>query len=267
MKKIILSTTLLATTIFAFNLQPVKQNELKKIQSTITVFKNKNINVNKGYFLKEANLYLLNTQIRTPRGVVDIPAYVPKNKDIAFVGTAYYKGKKLTMPKDVKAIKEGVAFTAGSGEKGELYVFTDPECPFCQQMEQTQGDKLKQYKAHFILFPLSFHKNAKAMTYYILQGKDDKEKRARLVKIAKGDNTWRKALNIKTEKDIDTFNKIVLNQDTNKTDIKRFFGSKENLQKFQKYLEKATKAFNEVGARGTPSLYNKNFEPVNRGSL
>jgi thiol:disulfide interchange protein DsbC len=62
----------------------------------------------------------------------------------------------------VKELDKYVAFTYG--KKGKVvYLFTDPECPFCQRLEPTlkklADEGLIQIKV--ILFPLSFHPHAK----------------------------------------------------------------------------------------------------------
>jgi len=62
----------------------------------------------------------------------------------------------------VKELDKYVAFTYG--KKGKVvYLFTDPECPFCQRLEPTlkklADEGLIQVKV--ILFPLPFHAHAK----------------------------------------------------------------------------------------------------------
>jgi thiol:disulfide interchange protein DsbC len=129
-------------------------------------------------------------------------------------------------------------FTFGKGNK-DLYLVTDPECPFCKMMEQQKKDIIeKNYRVHVILYPLSFHKNAKAMSYYILAGKTDEERAKRLKEVLSGSNAW-----------------------------KNYKPTKEEVAKYEKELENSKKAVEELGARGTPSLFDENFKPVNWTTL
>jgi len=38
-------------------------------------------------------------------------------------------------PKNAEIIKKGVMFTFGKGKKN-IYIVTDPQCPFCKLMEK-----------------------------------------------------------------------------------------------------------------------------------
>ena len=92
----------------------------------------------------------------------------------------------------------------------------------------------KNYRVHVILFPLSFHKNAKAMSYYILAGKTDEEKDKRFREVLGGSDVW-----------------------------KNYKPSKEEKAKFDRMLNTAKKAVEELGARGTPTVYDKDFNRIN----
>jgi thiol:disulfide interchange protein DsbC len=64
--------------------------------------------------------------------------------------------------KDLKELDKYVAFTYG--HKGKVvYLFTDPECPFCQKLEPTLKKLADEGKIQIkvILFPLPFHPHAK----------------------------------------------------------------------------------------------------------
>ena len=63
---------------------------------------------------------------------------------------------------EVKALDKYVAFTYG--KKGKVvYLFTDPECPFCQRLEPTLKKLADEGKIQVkvILFPLPFHPHAR----------------------------------------------------------------------------------------------------------
>jgi len=64
--------------------------------------------------------------------------------------------------KQVHELDKYVAFTYG--KKGKVvYLFTDPECPFCQRLEPTLKKLADEGKiqVRVILFPLPFHPHAK----------------------------------------------------------------------------------------------------------
>ncbi|HIO41649.1 MAG TPA: DsbC family protein [Aquifex sp.] len=65
-------------------------------------------------------------------------------------------------PEQVKELEKYVVFTYGTKGK-TVYLFTDPECPFCHRLEPTLkklADEGK-IKVKVILFPLWFHPHAK----------------------------------------------------------------------------------------------------------
>ena len=234
MKKLILSLSV-AVSIFAFDkVLPQKEtlNILKETplyQRLAPILKKENIKL-KGT-LKD-DFYII--ELDTPRGKGLI--YVTKDKKYTIIGRIIDKnGKPLipNFPKNANIVKEGVLFTFGKGDK-DIYLVTDPECPFCRMMAKQKSDLLeKNYKVHVILMPLPFHKNAKAMSYYILAGKNDKERAKRMKEVLEGSNKW-----------------------------KNFHPTKEEIKKFNEELEKSRKAANELGAQGTPSVYDKNFNPI-----
>jgi thiol:disulfide interchange protein DsbC len=163
--------------------------------------------------------------------------YITADKKYAIFGSVYdLKNKKPVMgdyPLNKDLIKRGVAFSYGSGDK-DIYLVTDPECPYCRMLENKKGDMLtKKYKVHVILYPLPFHKYAKPMTEYILAGKNDMEKAARLRRILKGSNEW-----------------------------KNFKPTKEEQEKINKKMMEMQKAVNELGAQGTPTIYDSNFKQI-----
>ncbi len=47
----------------------------------------------------------------------------------------------------------------GNGDN-RLVVFTDPDCPFCQRLEQDTISKLNNITVYYFLYPLPIHKNA-----------------------------------------------------------------------------------------------------------
>jgi thiol:disulfide interchange protein DsbC len=179
-------------------------------------------------------------QIKTPRGRGTI--YVTKDKKYTILGRVINNKTKQIVtarfPVNAKVVQKGVLFTFGNGPK-VIYLVTDPQCPFCRMMEKMKKNVLsKDYTVRVILFPLPFHKYAKAMSYYILAGKTDAQKAKRLQEILSGSNEWQ-----------------------------NFHPTKAQIKKFNEELENAKKAAIELGVRGTPSVYDKNFNPIQWPSL
>ena len=239
MKKIIASLSI-TISLFAFD-KVLPQNETLNILKSTPIYNQIEPLIKQGKVKTKAtlkdNFYII--EIDTPKGNALI--YVTKDKKYTILGKVIDKNGRLlapNFPKNVETIKKGVMFTFGKGDK-DIYIVTDPECPFCRMLEKQKKDILKNnYKVHVILMPLPFHKNAKAMSYYILAGKTDKERAKRMSEVLEGSNAW-----------------------------KNFHPTKEQIQQFNKELQKAKKAAIELGAQGTPSIYDKNFSPIPWPSL
>jgi len=177
-------------------------------------------------------------KLSSPRGNAIL--YVTKDKKYTILGQVIDNKTKhpVKFPIDKNIVKQGVAFTFGKGKK-EIYLVTDPECPFCRKLEQSKKEILeKNYKVHVILMPLPFHRNAIPMSYYILAGKTDAEKAQRMREVLSGSNKW-----------------------------KNFKPTKEQIKKFNEQLIKSRQAAAELEARGTPSIYDENFNQIPWPSL
>ncbi len=193
--------------------------------------------------IEKPESYVLKLEARSPQGSQLITAFLDKKTSELYIGSAYDKeGKAITFPKDAKVVKEGVAFSYGKGSK-DIYIVTDPECPYCSKFEKLIAGKLDDYKVHVILFPLSFHKKSPAMVEWIMQGKDDAEKKERFEELMLKASTKYKGL-IKDEK-------------------KPFVYSSE----MQQHMDKSNKAAMELNVRGTPAIYDANFNPLSQDQL
>ena len=240
MKKIILSLSI-AASLFASD-KLLSQKELNEVLKASLIYPKLSQDIKKGIVkvrgVFKDGFYIIN--IKTPRGAGNI--YITKDKKYTILGNVLNNknGNPLTanFPVNKKIVQEGVIFTFGKGDK-EIYLITDPECPYCRMMEAKTKENLeKNYKVHVILFPLSFHKNAKAMSYYILAGKTDAQKAKRFREVLSGSNAW-----------------------------KNYHPTKEEKAKFDKILSNSKKAVEELGARGTPSVYDKDFNKINWTTL
>ena len=193
--------------------------------------------------LEKPESYVLKLEAKSPQGTQNMTAYLNKKTSELYIGSGYDKeGKSMVFPIDTKIVKEGVAFSYGKGSK-EIYLITDPECPYCGRFEKAAQGKLDDYTVHVILFPLSFHKKSPAMTEWIMQGKDDAQKRAR-------------------------FEKLMLHGSTDYSvlikDAKKPFAYSAEVKP---YMEKSAKASRELNMRGTPALYGADFNPISQDEV
>jgi len=239
MKKILVSITL-AASLFAFD-KVLPQNKTMEILKSTPIYNQIASLIKKGKIKTKAalkdNFYIIEITTSKGKGLI----YVTKDKKYTIIGKVLKQNGQMLVPnfpKNAEIIKKGVMFTFGEGKK-DIYIVTDPECPFCRMMEKQKKDILeKNYRVHVILMPLPFHKKAKAISYYILAGKNNKEKAKRMQEVLEGSNTW-----------------------------KNYHPTKEEIAKFNKELELSKKAAQELGAHGTPSIYDKNFNPIPWPSL
>jgi len=189
------------------------------------------------------NVYLLKMKAKSQRGSQQLTAFVDKNTSRVYFGNGFEKdGSLISFPANPDLVKSGVSFSYGNGKK-EIYLVTDPQCPYCIRFEKEMDGKLDDYRVHVLLYPLPFHKKAPAMTEWILGAKSDAEKHTRFKEIMSGKSKEYAAL-IKDKK-------------------KPFHYS----AKIQTLVTKAKKAVEELGARGTPMVFDSAFKQVPRSAL
>jgi len=250
MKKIILSLSIVAS-LFASD-KILSQSQAKSLLKKTILDNPKLENAIKHGIVKvkgveKKDFYILT--IKAPNGSLDV--FLTKDKKYTILGrvinnqTGEELKAKYPFTGNKKVVENGVMFTFGKGKK-DLYLVTDPECPFCRMMEAKTKENLeKNYRVHVILFPLSFHKHAKAMSYYILSAKTNEEKAKRFKEVLTGNKQ-------EIIKKVNAFNKTL---------------SKEEKEKLDEELAKSKKAVIELGARGTPSVYDEKFNKINWGTL
>jgi len=229
-----ISTLFAAETVVAKN----KFSELKKLNA---VLQDPVLTIQGA--IEKPESYILKIEAKSPKGSQNITAILDKKTSELYIGSAYDKeGKAILFPTDAKIVKEGVAFSYGNGKK-EIYLITDPECPYCGRFEKAAKGKLDDYTVHVILFPLSFHRSSPAMVEWILMGKDDAEKKARFEEVmVKGSDKYKTL--IKDEKKPFSFS-----------------------EKGKAYIKKSKATAREMHMRGTPALYDANFNPISQNEV
>jgi len=240
MKKILLSVGLIVS-LFGSDKILKKEETINLLKLTPIYYRVKS-QLDKEIKLKgveQKDFYILTLQ--TPEGSGNI--FITKDKKYTILGNIFDNKKHNVLTPHYKVnkeiVKKGILFSFGEGKK-DLYVVTDPECPFCREFEKkAKNSKLmKDYKVHIIFLPLSFHKHSKAMIYYILSADNEKEKIERFHKTLSGDNSW-----------------------------KKFTPTKEQKEKIDKEIKLSKKAAAELGVQGTPSFYDSEFNEIDRAKL
>lgn len=176
---------------------------------------------NKAMEVKEivdrGDIYQVWATAKTPYGEQSFDVFITKDKKYVFLGTGFLdkNGTKLNTPKELeyqkiqmakmeeankeKLLKEkGAAdervgklkdaeksalITLGSS-KEKLYVFVDPECPYCKEIEKKLDVLSKRYTVYVFPFPLWMHGNATGVTYLAMQQKTNEDRYAILKKFA-----------------------------------------------------------------------------------
>lgn len=103
------------------------------------------------------------------------------DKNIIVMGQGFdlKDGKQLKFEVDVKKFVKASAFTVGKGSD-EYFIFTDPECPYCKQLDELLPLFYDKAKFHIFFYPLDFHLAAEGMSRYILsQPREKRETAAR----------------------------------------------------------------------------------------
>jgi len=219
----------------------LSKTKLQEIQKNSITLNKPTITLKEG--IDKESVYFLKLETKTKKGSRVLKAFVDKKTGAVYMGQGYDKeGKILSFPKNIPLIKEGISFSYGNGKK-DIYIVTDPECPYCIKFEKASQGKLDAYRVHVIVYPLPYHKKAPAMMEWILQGKDDAQKHKRLKAVMVDNSQEYKTLII---------------------DEKKPFIAVESTQRA---IERSKKAMNELEVRGTPAVFDANFSSISWGSL
>ncbi|MDP1783915.1 MAG: thioredoxin fold domain-containing protein [Sulfuricurvum sp.] len=208
--------------------------------NALDIIKEHKINVLK--VKDEGDIYVLKgetTQVPPGQPKKRFDFYVTKDKKILIMGNAIYTDtkEKVAFPMDKNVIEGKEAFSYGTG--GEvLYVFIDPECPYCKQFEKKMATLKNEYTFKIYLFPLPFHPNAIPMSKWILKGKESTKMGDRLIAIANGSTAYKD---------------LVLTADEEK--------------QLMEIINKQIGIGEEAEVKGTPTVLDSEFNKVNWPSL
>ncbi len=229
MKKIVVMMLFVAS-LFA------KDVDIKPFQN-LSMFSNPNVKVLRVY--DHGALYQVKFSSQTPQGKRIFTAFITKDKKAFIMGEAFdIKSRKaLKFPLNVAQIKKNADLVYGKG-KQELIVITDPECNYCQIFESKWEGLKDRYTFYVYLYPLSHHKEAMKMSYFVMKQKNNKAKYKALDGIVKGEKNY-------------IVSKL----------------SQKELEALNKKLQGNFALAQELGVQGTPSVYDFEGNFVNWSRL
>lgn len=217
-----------------FALTELTSEQLNKIKSDYPkLFNQPNLELVKG--VNHGQFNQIDVKANTQQGPQVFSVYVSDKIDNAvFFGKAFNKDQvPYEIPVDKSIVKEAVALTMGTGDK-QIYLVTDPECPYCQQLDKNiKPEALKEYTINVIPYPLPFHKNAKAMMYWVLDADNNDQKVERLHKVMSNDKTYLS-----------------------------FKPTPERKAELDKVLDKSMEAVRALNVSGTPTILGEDLKPV-----
>lgn len=184
-------------------------------------------------------IYELSLEIDTPRGKQHTAAYLTKDKKVVVLGDALNAatGESIKRPLDMKMLRESADVTYGKGQN-EYIVFTDPECPYCVKFEKMWPSIENKVKLYVFFMPLSNHRDATQMSYYVMKQKTQEGKSKALLDMANGDRSYER---------------LTMTQQ-----IHELFAQK---------IASNQQLANDFGARGTPAVFDNKGNSVSWPSL
>lgn len=201
---------------------------------------NPNFTVKKEHsFSKNLKAVNMDVRVRQKNGEIgynntDVFVANIDGKEYVISGKVYdEKGQVLKMPIDKAAVDKGVVWSVGTGET-ELYLVTNPSCPWCAKFEKKahESDFFKKFKVNVIILP--FHANAIEKTKWVLAGETEADKAQRFKDVMINNNMQWQTFKPDTALDV-TLNKLIAESEA---------------------------AAKSLGATGTPSLFDASFNKV-----
>lgn len=231
MRKSIILSIATAVTLMAAPSSALKMEDIQNMN----FFKNKGVTILGTKAVDD--LTMVSIMAQTPQGSQKMSVFITNDKKHVIVGGGYVDktGEQLMVPMDMAPYKKDAGITVGTGKK-ELFVFTDPECPYCIKMDKEVLSTLSMndYTVRIYMFPLSFHQNAESMSMYILSQKTEAEKIKALHAISNGSKDFLNASYTEAER-----------------------------AKIKEKLSKQMQIAQSLGVSGTPTLFDDKGSPVN----
>jgi thiol:disulfide interchange protein DsbC len=207
----------------AFASGELNKKEMSEIEK-LPIFTGSGMHIIKAF--KNDQFYLLRVNIQ--ENIQELVLTIDKKYLIAGKVYNVRSGEEVAIPNDVSILDGKEALTYGTG-KDVYYLFTDPECPYCKKFESYFEEIEKDVQLKVFFFPLSFHKNAMALTRYILDKKTNEERV-----------------------------KALLNITADSKEFKNKKYSDKQKASLNKTIEANMKLAEELGVRGTPALFDIN---------
>lgn len=134
----------------------------------VTSFPVRNLNNMCGYVLQKNDGY----QIFYSNGEYFIfGRLIDFNRSVE-VGEAFIKSMQTLPAAEIAELKKLADYTIGQGEK-EVILFTDPECPYCHQLEKAITGMENTVTFYVILYPLDQHPAGQGATRRLMCSKSD----------------------------------------------------------------------------------------------
>ncbi len=210
----------------------VSADTIKKA-NTLKFIKRSGLKIKKGVDLGDIYMF----EASHPKAK-KLTIFITKDFKNIIAGRGYSsQGKALVLPVNIKKYKKEALWSVGNGKK-EYYMFTDPQCPYCQMFEKNLKNLRKDVKLYVFLFPLGFHKDAKDMSRYVLSKTTSKDRIEAMLKIAKGSKEYKNVKYSEAEKN-----------------------------RLDKMVGRSVEIGNEVGVEGTPTVFNSSGEKISWPNL
>lgn len=155
------------TTIGLYAATPMEIEKVKKEFEALPGFKNFNTKVLDIRDIGDS-WYVIKGQQETKQGMRSFDAFSNKKTIVFGSGFDLETGKNLNIKTDFSRFNENATYTVGNG-KEVFYLITDPECPYCKQLEEKISILKDKATIHVFMTPdiIPSHLAAKGMMYYI----------------------------------------------------------------------------------------------------
>lgn len=177
-------------------------------------------------------LYMVKGHFETPEGSMSATMYVSEDYSTVMYGRAFDAASTAVyVTVDQADLKRATALSIGQGPE-EIYIVSDPLCPYCKTLERELERYGEVATFHIIFVALPMHPDAKQAIKHILKSEDPAKE---VLAIAADDKAYLGS----------TF--------TDKADAH-----------FERQILRMKKMADELGVRGTPSLFSVTGEPLPR---